>query len=202
MSINVCRASYMKLQIRRLTLISAMISMIIALLLACTVQPETPSSSSEITGAESVDSQATVEASVNSTMEAKNNELAIEATVQASTSAASTAQETVNCEAADPDEYGNIVHWCDDGSYWWIDSVTGYRYETDAAGNKITDNPAGYPTSISETSTAEEAVDGEISMSEEGFPLHLAASRNSLEVATLLIEQGANTEGIDLSWMK
>ena len=120
--------------------------MIIALLLACTVQPEMRSSSSEITGAKAVDSQATVEASVNSTMEAKNNELAIEATVQASTSATSTAQETVDCEAADPDEYGNIVHWCDDGSYWWIDSVTGYRYEMDASGNGITDDPAGYPT--------------------------------------------------------
>ena len=56
-------------------------------------------------------------------------------TVQASTSATSTAQETVDCEAADPDEYGNIVHWCDDGSNWWIDSVTGYRYEMDADGN-------------------------------------------------------------------
>ena len=84
----------MKLQIRRRTLISAMISMIIALLLACTVQPETPSSSSEITGAESVDSQSSVEASVNSTMEAKNNELAIEATVQSSTSATSIVKET------------------------------------------------------------------------------------------------------------
>jgi hypothetical protein len=52
----------------------------------------------------------------------------------------------VDCEAADPDEYGNIVHWCDDGSYWWIDSVTGYRYEMDADGNGVTDDPAGYPT--------------------------------------------------------
>ena len=52
----------------------------------------------------------------------------------------------VDCEVADPDEYGNVVHWCDDGSYWWIDSVTGYRYEMDASGNGITDDPAGYPT--------------------------------------------------------
>ena len=65
---------------------------------------------------------------------------------ESTAAAADVSKQTVNCEAADPDEYGNIVHWCDDGSYWWIDSVTGYRYETDAAGNKVTDNPAGYPT--------------------------------------------------------
>jgi len=29
----------------------------------------------------------------------------------------------------------------------------------------------------------------------------MAAHENSLEVATLLIEHGANTDGIDLSWM-
>ena len=32
-------------------------------------------------------------------------------------------------------------------------------------------------------------------------PLHGAAEYNSLDVARLLIEHGANTEGIDLSWM-
>ena len=115
--------SYLKLRIKRHAVISTMISMTIALFLACTVQPVSPGSSSESTGAEAVDTEVTVKASVDSTMEAKNNDLAIEATVQASTSATSTAQETVDCEAADPDEYGNIVHWCDDGSYWWIDSV-------------------------------------------------------------------------------
>ena len=32
-------------------------------------------------------------------------------------------------------------------------------------------------------------------------PLHRAAWDNSLDVARLLIEHDANTEGIDLSWM-
>ena len=32
-------------------------------------------------------------------------------------------------------------------------------------------------------------------------PLNSAASKNSLDVARLLIEHGANTNGIDLSWM-
>ena len=44
----------------------------------------------------------------------------------------------VQCTAADPDEYGNVVNWCDDGSYWWIDSDTGIRYDTDASGNTTT----------------------------------------------------------------
>ena len=171
----------MKLQIKRHTVISTMISMTIALFLACTVQPESPGSASESTGAEAVDTEVTVKASVDSTMEAKNNELAIEATVQASTSATSTAQETVDCEAVDPDEYGNIVHWCDDGSYWWIDSVTGYRYEMDADGNGVSDDPAGYP--IPELLSKDNV--GETS-------LHDAAESNSPDVATLLIERGAD----------
>ena len=54
-----------------------MISMTIALFLACTVQPASPGSSSENTGGDAVDSEAIVKASVDSTMEAKNNELAI-----------------------------------------------------------------------------------------------------------------------------
>ncbi len=40
-----------------------------------------------------------------------------------------------DCEAAPPDKFGNIVHWCDDGSAWWIDSLTGVRTEMDASGN-------------------------------------------------------------------
>ena len=31
--------------------------------------------------------------------------------------------------------------------------------------------------------------------------LHMAAQDNTLDVATLLIDRGANTEGIDLGWM-
>jgi len=38
---------------------------------------------------------------------------------------------------------------------------------------------------------------------EDGFtPLQFAAAANKLDVARLLIEDGANTDGIDLSWMK
>ena len=37
---------------------------------------------------------------------------------------------------------------------------------------------------------------------EDGMtPLHGAAKKNSLDAARLLIEQGANTDGIDLRWM-
>jgi ankyrin repeat protein len=32
-------------------------------------------------------------------------------------------------------------------------------------------------------------------------PLYIAAQNDFLDVARLLIERGANTEGIDLSWM-
>ena len=32
-------------------------------------------------------------------------------------------------------------------------------------------------------------------------PLHRAADKNSLEVARLLIDRGANTDGIELIWM-
>ena len=32
-------------------------------------------------------------------------------------------------------------------------------------------------------------------------PLRWAADKNSLDVARLLIDRGANTDGIDLSWM-
>ncbi|MBI00936.1 MAG: hypothetical protein CL783_00440, partial [Chloroflexi bacterium] len=33
-------------------------------------------------------------------------------------------------------------------------------------------------------------------------PLHYATKSNSLEIARLLIQHGANTDGIDLSWME
>ncbi len=44
----------------------------------------------------------------------------------------------IQCTAADPDEYGNVVNWCDDGSNWWIDSDTGKRFDMDASGNITT----------------------------------------------------------------
>ncbi len=41
-----------------------------------------------------------------------------------------------SCTADEPDLFGNVVNWCDDGSHWWIDSDTGTRYDIDASGNK------------------------------------------------------------------
>ena len=49
-----------------------------------------------------------------------------------------TGSQQPSCTAADPDEFGNVVNWCDDGSHWWIDSDTGARYDTDASGNTTT----------------------------------------------------------------
>ena len=43
-----------------------------------------------------------------------------------------------SCTADEPDLFGNVVNWCDDGSHWWIDSDTGARYDTDASGNTTT----------------------------------------------------------------
>ena len=41
-----------------------------------------------------------------------------------------------SCTADEPDLFGNVVNWCDDGSHWWIDSDTGTRYDIDASRNK------------------------------------------------------------------
>ena len=57
------------------------------------------------------------------------------------TSTDTTGVQQPSCTAADPDEYGNVVNWCDDGSNWWIDSDTGERFDMDASGNITTTNP-------------------------------------------------------------
>ena len=54
------------------------------------------------------------------------------------TSTGTTGVQQPSCTAADPDEYGNVVNWCDDGSNWWIDSDTGMRFDMDASGNITT----------------------------------------------------------------
>ena len=115
----------------------------LVVLLGCTVQPRVQNSYSESPNVDEILSDSIINDSVEATV---NAEMAIKATVDAAVSATQTAQETGDCEPSDPDKHGNIVHWCDDGSYWWMDSVTGYRYEMDADGNGITDNPDGYPT--------------------------------------------------------
>lgn len=56
----------------------------------------------------------------------------VESTV---TSTGTTGVQQPSCTAADPDVFGNVVNWCDDGSHWWIDSDTGTRYDIDASGN-------------------------------------------------------------------
>ena len=181
----------MKLQIRRRTLISAMISMIIALLLACTVQPETPSSSSEITSAEPVDSQASVEASVNSTMEAKNNELAIEATVQSSTSATSIVKET---DDFDRTHLHNAA---------WNNSLdVARRLIEQGADIEANDQSDDRPLHLAAWNNSldvarlliDRGADIETKNSFDNTPLHLAASNNSLDVARLLIDSGADIE--------
>ena len=35
----------------------------------------------------------------------------------------------------------------------------------------------------------------------DGWDLHRAAKEDRLDIARLLIDQGVNTDGIDLSWM-
>ena len=47
---------------------------------------------------------------------------------------------------------------------------------------------------IAETRTAEETMDGKISLPAERYALHDAAWNNSLDVATLLIDLGADIE--------
>ncbi len=59
---------------------------------------------------------------------------------------AATGVQEPSCTADEPDEFGNVVNWCDDGSHWWIDSDTGARYDTDASGNTTTSTSAATST--------------------------------------------------------
>ena len=113
---------YMKFQIKRHAVISTLISISIAVFLACTVQPASQNSSSESLKVDEIASDSGIKDSVEATVQA---EMAIEATVEAF---------------------------------------------------------------IAETRTAEETMDGEISLPAERYALHDAAWNNSLDVATLLIE--------------
>ena len=111
----------MKFQIKRHAVISTLISISIAVFLACTVQPASQNSSSESLKVDEVASDSGIKDSVEATVEAF----------------------------------------------------------------------------IAETRTAEETMDGEISLPAERYALHDAAWNNSLDVATLLIEQGADIEAKD-----
>ena len=117
----------MKFQIKRHAVISTLISISIAVFIACTVQPASQNTSSE-SRVDEIASDSVIKDSVEATVQA---EMAIEATVEAF---------------------------------------------------------------IAETRTAEETMDGEISLPAERYALHDAAWNNSLDVATLLIEQGADIE--------
>ena len=123
---------YMKFQIKRHAVISTLISISIAVFIACTVQPASQNTSSESL-VDEIASDSVIKDSVEATVQA---EMAIEATVEAF---------------------------------------------------------------IAETRTAEETMDGEISLPAERYALHDAAWNNSLDVATLLIEQGADIEANDQS---
>ena len=118
---------YMKFQIKRHAVISTLISISIAVFIACTVQPASQNTSSESL-VDEIASDSVIKDSVEATVQA---EMAIEATVEAF---------------------------------------------------------------IAETRTAEETMDGEISLPAERYALHDAAWNNSLDVATLLIEQGADID--------
>ena len=121
---------YMKFQIKRHAVISTLISISIAVFIACTVQPASQNTSSQSL-VDEIASDSVIKDSVEATVQA---EMAIEATVEAF---------------------------------------------------------------IAETRTAEETMDGEISLPAERYALHDAAWNNSLDVATLLIEQGADIEAKD-----
>ena len=121
---------YMKFQIKRHAVISTLISISIAVFLACTVQPASQNTSSESL-VDEIASDSVIKDSVEATVQA---EMAIEATVEAF---------------------------------------------------------------IAETRTAEETMDGEISLPAERYALHDAAWNNSLDVATLLIDLGADIEAKD-----
>ena len=118
---------YMKFQIKRHAVISTLISISIAVFIACTVQPASQNTSSESL-VDEIASDSVIKDSVEATVQA---EMAIEATVEAF---------------------------------------------------------------IAETRTAEETMDGEISLPAERYALHDAAWNNSLDVATLLIDLGADIE--------
>ena len=159
---------YMKFQIKRHAVISTLISISIAVFLACTVQPASQNSSSESPKVDELISDSVIKYSVEATGE---SEMAIEATVEAFIAETQTAEETMNGEISLPRE----------------------RYALyDAACNNFLD--------VS-TLLIDLGADIEAKNKGEGTPLHLASDRKSLEVARLLINLGANTEGIDLSWM-
>ena len=149
---------YMKFQIKRHAVISTLISISIAVFLACTVQPASQNSSSESLKVDEVASDSGIKDSV-------------EATVEAFIAETRTAEETMDGEISLPAE----------------------RYALhDAAWNNSLDVA---------TLLIEQGADIEAKNKGEGAPLHLASERKSLEVARLLINLGANTEGIDMSWM-
>ena len=159
---------YMKFQIKLLAVISTLISISIAVFLACTVQPASQNSSSESLKVDEVASDSGIKDSVEATVQA---EMAIEATVEAFIAETRTAEETMDGEISLPAE----------------------RYALhDAAWNNSLDVA---------TLLIEQGADIEAKNKGEGAPLHLASERKSLEVARLLINLGANTEGIDMSWM-
>jgi len=103
------------------------------------------------------------------------------------TSTGTTGVQQPSCTAADPDEYGNVVNWCDDGSNWWIDSDTGKRFDMDASGNittteaidvKVTSLDTGkrFDTDASGNTTSTEIIDDKVTSLDTGSVVDLSES--------------------------
>ena len=153
----------MKFQIKLHAVISTLISISIAVFLACTVQPASQNSSSESLKVDEVASDSGIKDSV-------------EATVEAFIAETRTAEETMDGEISLPAE----------------------RYALhDAAWN----NSLDVATLLIDLGADIEAKKQDEDNQPDDTPLHRAVLGEALEVARLLINLGANTEGIDLSWM-
>ena len=91
---------YMKFQIKRHAFISTLISISIAVFIACTVQPASQNTSSE-SRVDEIASDSVIKDSVEATVQA---EMAIEATVEAFIAETRTAEETMDGEISLPAE--------------------------------------------------------------------------------------------------
>ena len=120
------------------------------------------------------------------------------------TSTGTTGVQQPSCTAADPDEYGNVVNWCDDGSNWWIDSDTGKRFDMDASGNittteaidvKVTSLDTGkrFDTDASGNTTSTEIIDVKVTSLDTGSVVDL--SENTLPA----LEWGRNPSIFSIS---
>ena len=124
---------------RRLAvLLVALASLVAGCSLAADVTPPPAEEIAEVAVADTAEVESTVAVALQETQPATDGPTQTDTGTPTQTATAKTAVQQASCTADDPDEFGNIVNWCDDGSYWWIDSDTGTRYDTDASGNTTT----------------------------------------------------------------